>query len=150
MPHGVFRAIPRAVGMSIPGGGFEYADFDVTPYQRRMHQPVLVVYGTGDISMPTIQGAQQVIDDTALAGNGDVTVRYYAGANHGIRVDGVVDADFLRDLSGWVLGLPATAAVRSRASPATSRCRPISPSPVAAAALEQRPRARARSGSPWR
>ena len=114
VPHGVFRAIPRAVGMSIPGGGFEYADFDVTPFQRRMHQPVLVVYGTGDASMPTIQGALQVIDDTALAGNGDVTVRYYAGANHGIRVGGVVDADFLRDLSGWVLGLPATAASEPR------------------------------------
>jgi len=114
VPHGVFRAIPRAVGMSLPGGGFEYADFDVAPYQRQMQQPVLVVYGTGDSSMPTIQGAEQVISDTAIAGNGDVTVRYYAGANHGIRVDGVVDADFLRDLSGWVLGLPATAASSPR------------------------------------
>lgn len=114
VPDGVFRAIPRAVGMSIPGGGFEYADFDVTPYQRRMHQPVLVVYGTGDISMPTIQGAQQIIDDTALAENSDITVRYYAGANHGIRVDGVVDAAFLDDLSGWILGLPGTAASEPR------------------------------------
>ncbi|WP_315096754.1 acyl-CoA thioester hydrolase/BAAT C-terminal domain-containing protein [uncultured Cellulomonas sp.] len=108
VPHGVFRAIPRAVGMSFPGGGFEYADFDVTPYQRQVRQPVLVVYGTGDASMPTVQGAQQVLRDTAAAGNDDVTVRYYAGANHGIRVDGEVDLGFLRDLSGWVLGLPAT------------------------------------------
>ncbi|WP_426592503.1 alpha/beta hydrolase family protein [Cellulomonas sp. McL0617] len=114
VPHGVFRAIPRAVGMSVPGGGFEYADFDVTPYQRQMRQPVFVVYGTGDISMPTIQGAQQVIDDTALAENDDVTVRYYKGANHGIRVDGVVDSTFLTDLSGWVLGLPGTAASEPR------------------------------------
>ncbi len=109
VPHGVFRAIPRAVGMSLPGGGFEYADFDVTPYQRQMTQPVLVVYGTGDASMPTIQGAVQVLRDTAVAGNGDVTVRYYEGANHGIRVGGDVVPAFLRDLSGWVLGLPATA-----------------------------------------
>ena len=58
VPHGVFRAIPRAVGMSLPGGGFEYADFDVTPYQRQMRQPVFVVYGTGDASMPVIQGAR--------------------------------------------------------------------------------------------
>jgi dienelactone hydrolase len=108
VPHGVYRAIPRAVGMSLPGGGFEYADFDVTPYQRQMQQPVLVVYGTGDASMPTIQGAEQVLRDTAVAGNGDVTVRYYEGANHGIRVGGDVDPLFLRDLSGWVLGLPAT------------------------------------------
>ncbi|WP_456825477.1 alpha/beta hydrolase family protein [Cellulomonas sp. P5_E12] len=121
VPHGVFRAIPRAVGMSLPGGGFEYADFDVTPYQRQMSQPVFVVYGTGDASMPTIQGAEQVLRDTAIAGNGDVTVRYYEGANHGIRVDGEVDADFLRDLSGWVLGQPATA----DASPRIAGAQPV-------------------------
>ncbi|MGN8246185.1 alpha/beta hydrolase family protein, partial [Cellulomonas soli] len=109
VPHGVFRAIPRAVGMSLPGGGFEYADFDVTPYQRQMTAPVLVVYGTGDASMPIVQGAEQIITDTALAGNGDVTVRYYADADHGIRVGGDVSPVFLHDLSGWVLGLPGSA-----------------------------------------
>lgn len=114
VPHGVFRAIPRAVGMSLPGGGFEYADFDVTPYQREMQQPVLVVYGTGDASMPTVQGAEQIIRDTAIAGNGDVTVRYYEGANHGIRVHGDVSPQFLGDLSGWVLGLPATGSSEPR------------------------------------
>jgi hypothetical protein len=113
-PHGVFRAIPRAVGMSLPGGGFEYADFDVTPFQRQMRQPVLVVYGTGDASMPTVQGAEQIIRDTAIAGNGDVTVRYYEGANHGIRVHGDVSPVFLGDLSGWVLGLPATGSSEPR------------------------------------
>lgn len=114
VPHGVFRAIPRAVGMSLPGGGFEYADFDVTPFQRQMTAPVLVVYGTGDASMPTVQGAEKIVADAALAGNGDVTVRYYAGADHGIRVDGTVSPVFLADLTGWVLGLPATASAPPR------------------------------------
>jgi hypothetical protein len=100
--------------MSLPGGGFEYADFDVTPFQRRMQQPVLVVYGTGDASMPTVQGAEQIIRDTAIAGNEDVTVRYYEGANHGIRVHGDVSQQFLGDLSGWVLGLPTTASSEPR------------------------------------
>ena len=109
VPRGVFRAIPRAVGMALPGGGFEYADFDVTPYQRKMTQPVLMVYGTGDSSMPIVQGAEQVLRDTAIAGNGKVTVRYYAGANHGLKVDDVMPASFLADLGGWVQGLPATA-----------------------------------------
>ena len=113
VPHGVFRAIPRAVGISIPGG-LEYVDFDVTAFQRRMTQPVLVVYGTGDASMPVVQGAEQIIRDTAIAGNVDVTVRYYAGANHGIRVGGSVSPDFLRDLSGWVLGLPETGSAPPR------------------------------------
>lgn len=108
VPRGVFRAIPRAVG-ALPGSGFEYADFDVTPYQRRMRQPVLLVYGTGDSSMPTVQGAEQVLRDTAVAGGAGTTVRYYEGANHGIRVHGDVLPEFLRDVSGWVLGLPGTA-----------------------------------------
>lgn len=107
VPHGVFRAIPRAVGMTLPGG-FEYVDFDVQPYQQRMTQPVLVVYGTADASMPIVQGAQQILADTAQAGNDAVTVRYYAGADHGIKVDGTVSPVFLRDLTGWVLGLPST------------------------------------------
>ena len=108
VPHGVFRAIPRAVGMTLPGG-FEYVDFDVEPYQERMTQPVLVVYGTGDASMPIVQGAEQILSDTAQAGNHAVTVRYYAGADHGLRVSGTVSPVFLRDLTGWVLGLPGTA-----------------------------------------
>lgn len=108
VPQQVFRAIPRAVGMSLPGGGFEYADFDVAPYQRQMTQPVLVAYGTADASMPLVQGAEQIIRDLAIAGNGAYTVRYYRGADHGIRVDGVVAPTFLRDLTGWVQGLPGT------------------------------------------
>jgi len=109
VPHGVFRAIPRAVGMAIPGGGFEYVDFDATPYQRRMTQPVLMVYGTGDSSMPIVQGAVQVIRDAAIAGNSDVTVRYYENASHGIRVEDRIVPSFLRDTASWVTGLPATA-----------------------------------------
>jgi len=108
VPQQVFRAIPRAVGMSLPGGGFEYADFDVAPYQRQLTQPVLVAYGTADASMPLVQGAEQIIRDVAIAGNTAYTVRYYRGADHGIRVDGVVAPTFLRDLTGWVQGLPET------------------------------------------
>src|ERR1035437_4987907 len=79
-----------------------------------MRQPVLIVYGTSDASMPTIQGAEQVIADIALAGNGDYTVRYYGGANHGIRIGGEVSPVFLRDLSDWVGGLPGTASTWPR------------------------------------
>ncbi|WP_066587740.1 alpha/beta hydrolase family protein [Cellulomonas timonensis] len=114
VPAGVFRAIPRAVGMSLPGGDFEYIDFDVAPFQRQMTQPVLVVYGTADLSMPMVQGAEQIIRDTAIVGNTDITVRYYEDANHGLRVDGKVSATFLRDLSDWVGGLPATAGAAPR------------------------------------
>ncbi len=109
VPGGVFRAIPRAAGMSLPGGGFAYVDFDVRPYVRQMTQPVFVAYGTGDASMPIVQGAQDLLADTAANGNHAVTVRYYDGADHGLRVDKHVVPSFMDDLSGWVLGLPRTA-----------------------------------------
>lgn len=123
VPQAVFRAIPRAVGMTMPGGGFEYADFDVSPWQQQVTQPVLVVYGTGDVSMPIVQGALQIRSDVARAGDTDVTVRYYEGANHGIRVDGQVVPEFLRDLTGWVRGLPATAG----AAPRVAGAEPVQP-----------------------
>jgi len=109
VPQGVFRAIPRAVGMEMPGGGFEYADFDVTPYLERLDVPTLVVYGTADPSMPIEQGALRIIAEAGANGNDDVTVRYYEGANHGIRVGGSLVPDFARDVSAWVQGLPGTA-----------------------------------------
>lgn len=108
-PDRILRAIPRLVGGQFPGGGFEYFDFDVSPYQQRTTQPVLVVYGAADYSMPIVQGAELVIRDLAEAGNGQYTVRYYAGANHGIKVDGEYAAGFTQDLSRWILGLPETA-----------------------------------------
>lgn len=120
VPRGVFRAIPRAVGMTLPGG-FEYVDFDVRPYQQRMTQPVLVVYGAEDASVPIVQGAQEILADTAQAGNRAVTVRYYAGADHGLRVSGTVSEDFLRDLTGWVLGLPGTGS----AAPQVAGAQPV-------------------------
>lgn len=113
VPRGVFRAIPRAVGLSLPGA-FEYVDFDVTSYQQQIRQPVLVAYGTGDASMPVVQGTERILMDTAIAGNIQVTVRFYAGADHGLKVDDQVVPASLADISGWVLGLPQTATAEPR------------------------------------
>lgn len=108
VPHGVFRAIPRAAGMSLPGGGFDYVDFDVRPYLKQIRVPIFVAYGTADASMPIVQGAEQILADTASTGNHAVTVRYYGGADHGLRVDKTVLPQFIDDLGGWILGLPRT------------------------------------------
>ncbi|MFJ3408363.1 alpha/beta hydrolase family protein [Promicromonospora sp. NPDC090134] len=108
VPSGVFRAIPRAVGMKVPGGGFEYADFDVRPWLREQEDPILAVFGTNDASMPLEQGTRELLADAD-----DVTVRFYERANHGINVETpgglVLHPDFARDVADWVLGLPATA-----------------------------------------
>ncbi len=109
VPTALLRVIPRSVGATVPGGGFEYADFDVRPYQRQVTQPTLVFYGTADASMPTVQGAEIMVEDLAAAGNDAVTVRYVEDANHGIRVDGVLVPEFTDALARWVLGLPVTA-----------------------------------------
>lgn len=107
VPAGVFRAIPRAVGMKVPGGGFEYADFDVRPWLRQQQDPILAVFGTNDASMPLEQGTRELLADAD-----DVTVRFYERANHGINVETpgglVLHPDFARDVADWVLGLPAT------------------------------------------
>jgi dienelactone hydrolase len=123
VPEQVFRAIPRAVGMQLPGGGFDYVDFDVRPWLEQQTAPVLVAYGTADPSMPVEQGARQIIADTAVRGDeAPVTVRYYAGANHGIKVRDTsgerpvlrLHPDFGRDVATWVQGLPDTAVAPPR------------------------------------
>ncbi|MFC8797474.1 alpha/beta hydrolase family protein [Promicromonospora sp. NPDC057138] len=108
VPADVFRAIPRAVGMKLPGGGFEYADFDARPWLKQQDDPILAVYGTKDASMPLEQGTRELLDDAD-----DVTVRFYEHANHGINVETpeglVLHPDFAADVADWVLGLPRTA-----------------------------------------
>jgi dienelactone hydrolase len=120
VPAGVFRAIPRAVGMKLPGGGFEYADFEVRPWLEQQDDPILAVYGTNDASMPLEQGTQELLDTA-----GDVTVRFYDHANHGINVetpDGLVlHPDFATDVADWVLGLPATASAQPQLAGAQPR-----------------------------
>lgn len=107
-PEAMLRAIPRLVGGELPGGGFHYLDFDVGPYQKRMTQPVFMAYGTGDQSMPIVQGPQQLIEDISQVHNDAWTVRYYAKANHGLKIDEQVVPAFTRDLARWINGLPAT------------------------------------------
>lgn len=108
VPAGVFRAIPRAVGMRLPGGGFEYADFDVRPWLERQEDPILAAYGTNDASMPSEQGTRELMETSD-----EVTVRFYERANHGINVETpeglVLHPDFAGDVADWVLGLPRTA-----------------------------------------
>jgi dienelactone hydrolase len=114
VPVEILRAVPRFAGMEFPGGGFDYLDFDAQPFQQRLRQPLLIVFGTGDVAMPTVQGALKVIDDLAVAGNADWTVRYYEGADHGIRIGGQLVPEFARDLSAWIQGLPGSASAEPR------------------------------------
>ncbi|MDR1117948.1 MAG: prolyl oligopeptidase family serine peptidase [Bifidobacteriaceae bacterium] len=99
-PESVLDAGARLAGATWPKGMFSYADFDVTRHLGRLRCPVLVAYGTEDISMPVVQGAERVL---ALA-PGPVAVRYYAAADHGLRrgEDKHVSRQFLLDLGAWL------------------------------------------------
>ncbi|MDR2381843.1 MAG: prolyl oligopeptidase family serine peptidase, partial [Bifidobacteriaceae bacterium] len=102
-PASVSDAALRFAGAAWPRGYFGYADFDSVRYLSQLSCPVLVVYGTADISMPVVQGAERVMAEVV----GPVAVRYYEGADHGLRVGEAkrVSPVFLGDLSGWIRSL---------------------------------------------
>lgn len=105
VPAPLLRAIPRATGAHLPGGILAYADFDVLPYLTTMTQPTFMAYGTQDASMPTVQGPQ-IVAGALPEGADQLLVRYYAGANHGIRVGSSTDAvvpDFLAGVAAFAL-----------------------------------------------
>ncbi|WP_243118516.1 alpha/beta hydrolase family protein [Actinomyces wuliandei] len=113
VPEPLLDIIPRILGSrELPGGGFKYADFDASVYERRLTVPVLMLYGTEDSSMPVLQGPRTVWDSMQEAGNDQLTVRYYAGANHGLKsgtsTEGLLVPGVARDLARWVTGLPET------------------------------------------
>jgi hypothetical protein len=105
-PASVVDGCSRLIGAAMPKGVFTYADFDSVSYLESLPCPVLVVYGTGDRSMPLVQGAELVIERAG----GPVAVRYYGGADHGLRMgpNKAVRTDFLADLAGWVRSLSMT------------------------------------------
>lgn len=108
-PERFISAIPKLVGQDFGADTFNYIDFDVSEYQQRMSMPVLMLYGTGDMSMPTIQGPMILRDDLAKNGNHDLTVRYYEDADHGLQVKGVLVGAAMQDTSDWINGLPYSA-----------------------------------------
>ncbi|WP_172120731.1 alpha/beta hydrolase family protein [Actinomyces faecalis] len=126
VPDALLDAVARLLGSrELPGGAFGYADFDARPYEEQITVPVLMLYGTGDSSMPLVQGPATIWESIRKAGNTQLTVRYYDSANHGLKLgtttDGPLAPGVTRDLSRWVTGLPATAS----AEPAVAGATPV-------------------------
>lgn len=135
VPEIVFRAVPRALGAEFPFGWLDYADFDPQPYQQQITQPLFIAYGTSDASMPAAEATTQLISDLAVAGNHQVTARFYEGANHGLKIggiDGPLADGFARDLVRWINGMPDTAAASPQIAGAAPN-QPISAGPVPSA-----------------
>lgn len=106
-PAGLKRDIDKFIGMNLAPLGLEYADFPAKRYLDDLTMPLLVNYGTDDLSMPIEQGATNIIEGAARGGNSNVVVRYYH-ANHQMRVGArtsapglPLDARYTHDLEDW-------------------------------------------------
>lgn len=95
VPFPTNQITSRITTLEMSGIGPNYADFDVAPYLAKQTQPTLFVYGTNDLSMPTIQAPEHARRIMADNGNTNTLVRYYRGANHQMRVG---DAKAKKDL----------------------------------------------------
>lgn len=62
------------------------ADWDPSPFARRITCPVLLLFGDRDTDQPTNLAIQRWREDLELAGNESVTTVVFPGAGHGIRM----------------------------------------------------------------
>jgi dienelactone hydrolase len=105
-PKGLREAAAKALGM----GGFDYVHHDPLPAMERVSQPVLAIYGTQDRSVPVVQSSRQLEAALERGGNRSYAIRFFAGADHGLRVDdGRFAPGYLPTMVAWFEGLPATA-----------------------------------------
>ena len=112
-PIQVINAIPKLLGNDFGEEDFRYIDFDPGPYEAQITAPVMMLYGTGDNSMPIIQGPLIMAEHLREAGNRNLTLRYYRDADHGLRVGPLGERQLvltaMQDVADWVNGMPYTA-----------------------------------------
>ncbi|KTF03937.1 Alpha/beta hydrolase family protein [Trueperella bernardiae] len=120
VPPVIYQGIPRLITGAIAAGDFQYATFDPRPYHKQITVPVMMAYGTHDLSMPIVQGPIEVGESLQEAGNNDLLVRYYEGADHGLRIDGELQARPFQDIANFINGLPSSA----RLSPKVAGAQP--------------------------
>lgn len=106
-PKGLNRDIDKFVGLDFSPLGLQYADFPGQQYLKDLTMPLLVSFGTDDLSMPIEQGATDIIDGAGSSGNDNVLVRYYR-ANHQMRVGAhtsapglPLDSHYTHNLENW-------------------------------------------------
>jgi dipeptidyl aminopeptidase/acylaminoacyl peptidase len=110
--HVVFWAVRHAPSALLPGlaGYFHRTmDFDPAPLWRAVAQPVLLVFGAADKSVPTRESAQLIERALQDAGRQRYTIRFFPAADHAIRT---LDAatgklafapGYLDSVAAWIL-----------------------------------------------
>ncbi|MFF5207441.1 alpha/beta hydrolase family protein [Streptosporangium sp. NPDC000396] len=115
-PGGVRELITRAMSAV----HMNFLRYDGLPALRKVHQPVLALYGTRDPSIPFVESSQALTRALAEGRNSDYTIRYLDRADHGMRIHGGPFAPgYLETLANWVKGLPGTARPLTRIAGAT-------------------------------
>ena len=66
------------------------ADYDPVAAWRRVHVPVLLLFGERDQRVPPVPSVQRIVPALLEGGGGQVSVRIFPGADHSFRVQGSV------------------------------------------------------------
>jgi uncharacterized protein len=103
-PEGLRQMMVRALSV----GEFNYGRYDPLPAMRNMRQPVLALYGTEDRAIPVLQSSRVLAQALQVGGNSAYAVRFFAGADHDLRVGDGFAAGYRETMANWVLGLPAS------------------------------------------
>jgi len=131
-PGGLTSAAVTVLGF----GGPNYVDHDPLPALEQTRQPVLALYGTRDTAVPVVDSARKLASALDRASNRTYTIRFFAGADHGLRIDAQFAPEYLATIAAWVHGLPGTA-------------RPLPGAQVAGTPPRQQYQAGAVIASPW-
>jgi pimeloyl-ACP methyl ester carboxylesterase len=108
----LFWAVRHAPSAILPGlvGYFHRTmDFDPALIWRGVAQPVLLVFGMADTSVPTQESARLIERALRDTGHQCYTIRFFPGADHAIRVRDVVTSErafapgYLDTVAAWIL-----------------------------------------------
>jgi pimeloyl-ACP methyl ester carboxylesterase len=75
-----------------------FAQYEPLAWWARVRVPVLLLYGAEDRRVPAAQSARRIVAALGKAGNADVTVRIFPGADHTFRLP--------PGPSGWPVSAP--------------------------------------------
>ncbi len=75
-------------------------------YLRKVHCPVLAIFGSDDTSLPVERSAALYEQYLSEAGNQSLTIEVFPNANHSIRVDGKYATGYFDLMLTWLRGLP--------------------------------------------
>ncbi len=106
---GLLRMLPSGALPGVAGYFARTMDFDPEPVWRQVTQPVLLVYGAADASVPPRQSADIIARALQSAGNERHTILVFSDADHGIQTLNLATHErafapgYLDAVADWIL-----------------------------------------------